>query len=369
MRVADVTRSPPSLFPLSLEPSRQLQPLELREAGGERARVRGRRGARDLTGFPVGPGLPRGRPCAVDEDAGGSAEEEPHPERWSQVSGNGIEVGVGQDGLCLGGLSLRPPCSASPLWAVSQSEATAGPQLDPVPPIGKRLPAALDSLKAFLLLLLLFLLLLLLFLLLLFSPSPSSPSPPPLPLVLRFPLLFPLLPCALPPLPAPPPPRPQTSEVSCCAMGRGSPRAVTSWGGETPRRDVTAGWYSTCVAGAGGGGLRQCPASPAGCPEATPHPTASLCCKSPTGNPLQLPCTPSASPAPLQHPHTANSLQEIPYSSLCTPTAPLYYKAPTTPPAPCQPPLQEDLLPCSSLHPSHKHPLHPFCTPNIENNL
>ncbi|XP_038014292.1 LIM domain kinase 1 isoform X1 [Motacilla alba alba] len=57
--VADVTRPPPSQFPLSLEPSRQLQLLEPREAEGERARVGAHRGAWDLTGFPAGLGVPR----------------------------------------------------------------------------------------------------------------------------------------------------------------------------------------------------------------------------------------------------------------------------------------------------------------------
>ncbi|XP_064250790.1 LIM domain kinase 1 isoform X1 [Passer domesticus] len=58
-RVADVTRPPPSQFPLSLEPSRQLQLLEPRGGEGERVRVRGCRGARDLTGLPVRLGVPR----------------------------------------------------------------------------------------------------------------------------------------------------------------------------------------------------------------------------------------------------------------------------------------------------------------------
>lgn len=58
-RVTDVTRPPPSQFPLSLEPSRQLQLLEPREEEGERARVGRHRGARDLRGFPAGLGVPR----------------------------------------------------------------------------------------------------------------------------------------------------------------------------------------------------------------------------------------------------------------------------------------------------------------------
>lgn len=62
--MAGVTRPPPALFPLSLEPSRQLQLLELREEG-ERAWVGGHRGARDLTGFPVGWGCPRLSPGCV----------------------------------------------------------------------------------------------------------------------------------------------------------------------------------------------------------------------------------------------------------------------------------------------------------------
>ncbi|XP_059721951.1 LIM domain kinase 1 isoform X4 [Haemorhous mexicanus] len=57
-RVADVTRPPPSQFPLLLEPSRQLQLLEPREGEGERARVGGHRGARDLIGFSAGLGVP-----------------------------------------------------------------------------------------------------------------------------------------------------------------------------------------------------------------------------------------------------------------------------------------------------------------------
>lgn len=248
---------------------------------------------------------------------------------------SGIEVGADQGGLCTpgspGGLRLCPPCSAPSLWALCRSEATAGLQLDPVPLTGERLPAALGSLKA--LLLLLFFLFFLLF-----SVSPSSPSPPPLPLVLSFPLLFPLL-LPLPlflPLLLLSAPAPSPRDVSCCAIGRGSPRVVTSWGGETPCRDVTAGWYSTCVAG-GWGGDCDSPRTPRGipcrmsCSNHAPYNTLILQIphrKSPTAPPalpLQL-------PAPLQHPCTTDPLQLFLHPLNPPPERICCLAAPCTPP-------------------------------------
>lgn len=194
-------------------------------------------------------------------------------------------------------------------------------------PTGERLPAALGSLRA--LLLLPFLLFFLLF-----SLSPSSPpSPPPLPLVLCFPLLFPLLLplllfllfllllSALAPSPG---------EVSCSAIGRGSPRAMTSWGGETPCRDVIAGWYSTCVA-RGGGGDCDSPRAPRG-----------------------IPCRVSCSnPAPY-----STLVWQIPCrKSLTAPRAPLE-PAPLDGSPALQPPA-----------PLPQHPLHPLNTPNRKSSI
>lgn len=143
VRVVDVTRPPPSVSSFT----RALPAAPAAGAPRRRRRKgpgRGAQGCPGPDGVPCGAGgaqgVPGVCPCPVEEDAGGGAEEEPRPERRSQVSGSGIEVGAGQDGLCTsgtpGGLSLCPPCSAPPPWAVSPSEATPGPQLDPVPPHG-----------------------------------------------------------------------------------------------------------------------------------------------------------------------------------------------------------------------------------------
>lgn len=274
-----------------------------------------------------------------------------------------------------GGLSLCPPCSAPPLWAVSQSKATAGPQLDPVPP-DKWLPAALGLLKAFLL----------------FSLFPSSPSPPsPCPM---FPPPFPSPsppaappPPPPPPLPSPPPPphRPKPRGGFVLRHRRGSPRAVTSWGGETPRRDVTAGWYSTCVA-VGGGGTATVPghppASPAECPAATLHPTAPRHCKPLQEMPYSSPCTlsipsPRGSPA-LQHPAPLPQYPLHPFSTPISSVAPLLHPQPLPHPAQIlsgtlSSPAQSDVHPWCCIPkltgpsaapgtPCCCHPLHPPCS-------
>ncbi|KAM7088774.1 LOW QUALITY PROTEIN: uncharacterized protein J5F26_012895 [Ciconia maguari] len=146
-----VTRPPPSLFPLSLVPSRQLERWEPEEEEEEEEKVQGR-GAQGVAGTRLGSpwgwglsaaGHRRGPPRPV-EDAAGRSEEEPRPERRSQVSGSG-------SGRTLPPWTPRVPCLPPPAGAlpvpsprpharlpppgaISPRETTAGPQLDPAPP-------------------------------------------------------------------------------------------------------------------------------------------------------------------------------------------------------------------------------------------
>ncbi|XP_054703543.1 LIM domain kinase 1 isoform X1 [Grus americana] len=105
VRGADVTRPPPSLFPLSLVPSRQLERWE--PPRRRKVPCRGTQGvAGTWRGSPWGWGCrarqgTRAVPPRPVEDAGGGAEEEPRPERWSQA---GTSLPMPVPALC------PPPC-------------------------------------------------------------------------------------------------------------------------------------------------------------------------------------------------------------------------------------------------------------------